>query len=86
MRCSLLSFLLGVTALHAAAESIVVGKYPAKIVPQQISEIAYCRHASQYYGGVKFTLGSYYDYYGYTLIASTVGPDVIGGDFFENIR
>lgn len=54
--------------------------------PQQISEIAYCRHTSQYYGGVKFTLGSYYDYYGYTLIASTVGPDVIGGDFFENIR
>lgn len=40
MRCSLLSFLLGVTALHAAAESIVVGKYPAKIVPQQISEIS----------------------------------------------
>ena len=40
MRCSLLSFLLGITALHAAAESIVVGKYPAKIVPEQISEIS----------------------------------------------
>lgn len=39
MRCSLLSLLLGMTALHAAAESITVGKYPAKIVPEQISEI-----------------------------------------------
>lgn len=34
---------------------------------------------------MKFTLGAIYDYYGYTLIESTVGPDVIGGDFFENI-
>ncbi|MBQ4157624.1 MAG: PIG-L family deacetylase [Clostridia bacterium] len=53
--------------------------------PQQISEIAYFRHPSQLYRNVKFTLGAIYDYYGYTLIESTVGPDVIGGDFFENI-
>ena len=53
--------------------------------PQQISEISYSRHTSQYYGGVKFTLGSYYDYYGYTLVDSHVGPDAEGGDFFENI-
>ena len=40
MRCSLLSLLLGITALHATAENITVGKYPAKIVPEQISEIS----------------------------------------------
>ncbi len=40
MRCLSISLICGLTAAwNAAGESIVVGKYPAKIVPEQISEI-----------------------------------------------
>ncbi len=40
MRYAFLSFLAALTALPAVAQPIIVGKYPAKIVPEQISEIA----------------------------------------------
>ena len=52
----------------------------------EMAESAFLRHVSQQPTGFEVAVeGSDYDCSAYTLVYSTVGDDIIGGDFFENI-
>ena len=51
----------------------------------EMSEIAYNRHVSQI-STIRYIFGIEYASDTFSLVHSTVGPDVIGGNFFENIE
>ncbi len=50
----------------------------------EMSEIGYNRHLSQI-SYLSYSFADFYPSNTFALVYSTVGPDVIGGDFFENI-